>query len=51
MVIRGEGSLVPRLEDVPVRMPYPLAVHGGSIYENQRGMERQYFEHVGAVGG
>ena len=50
-VIRGEGSLVPRLEDVPVRMPYPLATHGGSIYENQRGMERQYFEHVGAAAG
>ncbi len=48
-VIRGEGSLVPRLQDVPVRMPYPLAVHGGSIYENQRGMERQYFEHLGAA--
>ena len=49
-VIRGESSLVPRLEDVPVRMPYPLAVHGGSIYENQRGMEQQYFKHMGAGG-
>jgi len=28
-----------------------LATHGGSIYENQRGMVRQYFEHVGAAGG
>lgn len=46
-VIRGQGGLVPRLEDVPVRMPYPLAVHGGSIYENQRATNRQYFEHLG----
>jgi len=42
---------VPRLEDVPVRMPYPTAVHGGSIYENQRVMARQYFEHLGSAGG
>ncbi len=49
-VIRGEGGLVPRLEDVPVRMPFPLAKHGGSIYENQRGMNRQYFNHIGASG-
>ena len=49
-VIRGEGGLVPRIRDVPVRMPYPLAVHGGSIYENQRGMHKKYFEHnVAAV--
>ena len=50
-VIRGQGGLVPRLEDVPVRMPYPTAVHGGSIYENQRAMQRQYFEHPGAAAG
>lgn len=49
-VIRGEATLVPRLEDVPVRMPYPVAVHGGSIYENQRAMDRQYFEHLDAAG-
>ena len=45
-VIRGEGSLVPRIRDVPVRMPYPLAVHAGSIYENQRGMNEKYFEQI-----
>jgi len=45
-MIRGTGSLVPRLEDVPVRMPYPLAVHGGSIYENQRATKGQYFDRV-----
>lgn len=50
-VIRGEGGLVPRLEDVPVRMPYPTAVYGGSIYENQRAMDRQYFEHLDAAAG
>ena len=50
-IIRGEGSLVPRLADVPVRMPYPSAVFGGSIYENQRAMGRQFFEHLDAAGG
>ena len=48
-VIRGTGTLVPRLADVPVRMPYPAALHGGSIYENQRAMQRQYFEHLAAA--
>ena len=50
-VIRGQGSLVPRLQDVPVRMPYPTAVHAGSIYENQRAMGRQYFEHLNTAAG
>jgi ectoine hydroxylase-related dioxygenase (phytanoyl-CoA dioxygenase family) len=36
-LITGEASVVPRLADVPVRMPLPPARHGGSIYENQRG--------------
>ncbi len=48
-VIRGQGSLVPRLEDVPVRMPFPTAVHAGSIYENQRAMDRHYFQHLDAA--
>ncbi|MFP6748999.1 MAG: phytanoyl-CoA dioxygenase family protein [Alphaproteobacteria bacterium] len=48
-VIRGAGGLIPRLADVPVRMPYPLAVHGGSIYENQRAMGRQYFEPLAKI--
>ena len=43
-VIRGKGGLVPRIRDIPVRMPFPPAVHGGSIYENQRGMNQKYFE-------
>ena len=45
-IIRGKGSLVPRIRDVPVRMPYPLALHDGSIYENQRGMNEKYFEQI-----
>jgi len=45
-VIRGKSTLVPRIRDVPVRMPFPQAVHGGSIYENQRGMNQKYFEYT-----
>ena len=45
-VIRGKSTLVPRIRDVPVRMPFPQAVHGGSIYENQRGMKQKYFEYT-----
>ena len=44
-MVRGKLCLRPRLADVPVRMPFPKAVHQGSIYENQRTLETSYFEH------
>ena len=31
-------------EGVPVRLPYPVADHQGSIYENQKGSGRRQFE-------
>lgn len=47
LIVRGEPTLEPRLEDVPVRMPLPEAPHQGSIYENQHILEHRYFESVG----
>ena len=44
MIIAGEPTLHPRLEDVPVRLPLPPAPHQGSIYENQRILQNRYFE-------
>ena len=35
-MIVGEPSLVARVENNPVRMPYPPAKSVGSIYENQK---------------
>ena len=43
MVMHGEGTLHPRLEHVPVRMPLPAAANQGSIYENQRSLKHKYF--------
>ena len=43
-IVAGEPTRVPRLEDVPVRLPLPPAPHQGSIYENQRGTGRRYFD-------
>ncbi|MBT4703215.1 MAG: phytanoyl-CoA dioxygenase family protein [Rhodospirillaceae bacterium] len=51
LMVRGETSLVPRLEDVPVRMPLPLAPHQGSIYENQLTLENRYFDTVDKADG
>ena len=48
-VVRGEPCLSPRLADVPVRMPFPKAVYQGSIYENQRTLQRNYFDHEPAA--
>jgi phytanoyl-CoA hydroxylase len=35
-MVRGQSTLQPRMEALPVRMPYPLSPHQGSIFENQR---------------
>ncbi len=43
MVVQGEGTLQPRLESIPVRMPLPAAPNQGSIYENQRALENKFF--------
>jgi ectoine hydroxylase-related dioxygenase (phytanoyl-CoA dioxygenase family) len=43
-VVRGEATWDIRVEDVPVRLPYPAATHQGSIYENQKGSGRRQFD-------
>ncbi len=47
-MVHGEPTLRPRLENVPVKMPLPRAPYQGSIYENQRTLSAQYFEHARA---
>ena len=42
-VVHGRPTPEPRLAPVPVRMPFPRAVHQGSLYENQRTLGRRYF--------
>jgi phytanoyl-CoA hydroxylase len=37
----------PRLAPIPVRLPLPPAARQGSIYENQAGAARFYFEKTG----
>ena len=43
-VVRGRPTLTPRLEDVPVRIPLPPALHPGSIFENQRAAAHRFFD-------
>ena len=38
-LLRGEPTNIPRMANIPVRMPYPAAEKGGSIYENQSVLE------------
>ncbi len=42
LLLTGAPSVEPRLEPVPVRMPFPPAIHQGSIYENQRATGRPH---------
>jgi phytanoyl-CoA hydroxylase len=43
LLVSGEETLAPRLERVPVRLPYPVAAYQGSIYENQRELATRFF--------
>ena len=43
-MVLGEPGVEPRIRPAPVRMPLPAADHQGSIYENQRGSGRRFFE-------
>jgi len=42
-IVRGEPSNVPRVTQVPVRMPLPPPVKSGSIYESQTVLKRSTF--------
>ena len=46
-IVTGEPTMEPRLTPVPVRIPLPVAVFEGSIYENQRSVGNRYFEVYG----
>lgn len=43
-LVSGAPGIVPRLADVPVRMPLPPSPHQGSIYENQTAARNRYFK-------
>jgi ectoine hydroxylase-related dioxygenase (phytanoyl-CoA dioxygenase family) len=42
-MICGNPTLEPRVEKVPIRMPYPPALKPGSIYENQTMIRNRFF--------
>jgi phytanoyl-CoA hydroxylase len=46
LLVSGEETLEPRMEKVPVRLPYPPAPNQGSIYENQRDLDSKFFQTV-----
>jgi phytanoyl-CoA hydroxylase len=43
-LLSGRPTLEPRVTSVPVRLPLPPAARQGSIYENQLGSSRSYFQ-------
>jgi phytanoyl-CoA hydroxylase len=43
-MVCGKSTTEPRMKPAPIRMPYPSAKAQGSIYENQKGSGRRYFE-------
>jgi ectoine hydroxylase-related dioxygenase (phytanoyl-CoA dioxygenase family) len=46
LMVAGVSTLAPRQTAVPIRLPLPPAEREGSIYENQKGRARRYFETV-----
>ena len=43
-MLAGSPCLQPRLVPTPIRLPYPSAEHGGSIYENQSALKNRFFD-------
>jgi ectoine hydroxylase-related dioxygenase (phytanoyl-CoA dioxygenase family) len=44
LMVAGAPTNQPRLAPVPVRLPLPPADLQGSIYENQKGLKRRFFD-------
>ena len=44
LMVKGSATNQPRTVCTPIRLPYPAAVSGGSIYENQKGANSRYFD-------
>lgn len=42
-LVSGEEAASPRMESLPLTMPYPEALNQGSIYENQRTLSKRFF--------
>ena len=51
MMARGHSTLTPRMEQVPVRVPFPVAKNQGSIYENQKELKHRFFDQKPPAGG
>lgn len=45
LLVAGQETLAPRMEAVPVRLPYPSALRQGSIYESQLELKTRFFDH------
>ncbi len=43
-LVYGKEAAAPRMEKLPVVVPYPEALNQGSIFENQRTLSRRYFQ-------
>ncbi len=43
LLVAGEETLTPRMEAVPVRLPYPGALRQGSIYESQLDVKNSFY--------
>ena len=43
-IVRGQPTMQPRMEALPIRVPYPKSQYAGSVYEEQRAMAHAYFE-------
>jgi ectoine hydroxylase-related dioxygenase (phytanoyl-CoA dioxygenase family) len=43
-IVLGKPTIEPRTVPCPIRMPLPPSPHQGSIYENQKGAKKRFFE-------
>jgi phytanoyl-CoA hydroxylase len=45
-IVLGRSTIEPRVVPAPIRMPFPAALHQGSIFENQKGAARRYYTYT-----
>lgn len=42
-MVAGSSTVFPRMEQIPVTVPFPLSEYGDRIFESQRALTQTYY--------
>jgi hypothetical protein len=43
LMVAGSSTVFPRMEQIPVTVPFPLSEYGDRIFESQRALTQTYY--------